>query len=266
MRWRRREAERASEAQAQKRARWALRRHRALKALRGVGAVLALPLRPLLWLGAKLPKPKQLPKWVAVLPVIAIIGGLAYASVQVGKARRAGGQQSDALFPAPVKLEEDIEVRFEDVRMAGRERGLDRWDLEGPRVRLSKDGRFTFFDEKPHGNFYHLKDWQAKQDQPATRTRSLVWRGDQARYDAFDEVLLINGHAHVVTDGKDTIETERMEYSQRTKQIEMPKPVKIAMADGTKVTCDAMTANTEGEVFEFKGKVRMIAPMKGGGM
>lgn len=232
-----------------------------------LGARIAFLGAPFRWLAAKLPiMPRQLPVGLALVPVVLIVGGLIYASTQITKARRAGGQQADSLLPAPVKLEEDIEVRFEQVHMTGRERGIDRWEMEGPKVRLSKDGRFTFFDGKPHGSFFHLKDWQAKADQPATRTRSLTWVGDQARYDAFDEQLDITGHAVITTDAKDTIRTERIEFRQRTKQIDMPKPVAIAMVDGTKVTSLAMSANTEAEVFEFKGKVRMVAPMKGGGM
>lgn len=266
MRWQRREARRA---EARREARRARRRSLA-QAWRARVAPLVRALAwawaPLGRLLAKLPSVRELPPWTAVLPVLVVVGGLIYVNQHLGRVRQSAGERADALLPDPVKLEENIEVRFEEVAMTGRERGFKRWDMFGPKVRLSNDGKFTYFDEKPHGSFYHLKDWKAKADQPATRTRSLVWAGDSARYDAFEEVLSIFGHAHLVTDEEDTIDTAEMTYRQRTKDIEMPKPVAIAMKDGTRVTSESMTANAEAEVFEFKGKVRMVAPMKGGGM
>lgn len=208
----------------------------------------------------KLPRPSRLPalpRWLRAWPVyviaVAVVGGTYYFVTH----RQAG--QGDTVLPASVKLESNIEVQFGDVVMQGRQKGIQRWTIEAPNVKLSKDGRYTYFEPHPKGTFINLKDWNAPDAQPSgqpdQKTRSLNWQADKAQFDSYTEDLAIDGHSVVTTDDNDVIKTEHIDYKSRTKAVEMPKPVDITQKNGTKMKADQLTANSDAEVLELKGHV-----------
>lgn len=208
--------------------------------------------------GLKLPRPK-LPAWLRPWPIYLLAVGVAGGTYYFVTHRQAG--QGDTVLPPSVKLESNIEIEFGDVIMQGRQKGVQRWTIQAPKVKLSKDGRYTYFEPRPQGNFVNLKDWN-QSDQAATasadpnaKVRSLDWIADKARFDSFTEDLDIDGHALVTTDEKDVIKTESIQYKSRTKAIEMPKPVDISMKKGTTMKADSLSANSDAEVMELKGHV-----------
>lgn len=192
--------------------------------------------------------------WPIYLLAIAVVGGTVY----VTRAQRAAGV-ADPVLPASVQLQQNIEIQFSDVIMQGRQKGVQRWTITSPKVSLSKDSRFTYFEPKPKGEFYNLKDWnQPEGAPPSEKNRSLTWTADKAQFDSFTEDLEIEGNAVIVTDTKDTIHTEKVEYKSRAKAVSMPKPVKIETTTGTKIKADSLEANTDAEVFELKGHVDLV--------
>jgi LPS export ABC transporter protein LptC len=192
--------------------------------------------------------------WPIYLLAIAVVGGTVYFT----RAQRAAGV-ADPVLPASVQLQQNIEIQFSDVIMQGRQKGVQRWTITSPKVSLSKDSRFTYFEPKPKGEFYNLKDWnQAEGAPPSDKNRSLTWTADKAQFDSFTEDLMIEGNAVIVTDTKDTIRTEKVEYKSRAKAVSMPKPVKIETTTGTKIKADSLEANTDAEVFELKGHVDLV--------
>jgi LPS export ABC transporter protein LptC len=206
------------------------------------------------------PAPKRgvkLPAWLRAWPVYLLAIAVSAGTYYFVTHRQAG--QGDTVLPPSVKLESNIEIEFGDVTMQGRQKGIQRWQIQAPKVKLSKDGRYTYFEPRPHGNFVNLKDWSAPDakpsNQPADKVRSLKWEADKARFDSFTEDLEIDGKAIVTTDEEDIIKTERIEYKSRSKAIEMPKAVDIVMKKGTTVKADALSANSDAEVMEFKGHV-----------
>ena len=210
----------------------------------------------------KAPKPsRQLPGWLRAWPVylltVAVVAGTFYITRQ----RQQAGQ-ADPLLPAVIQLEQNIEIQFADVTMQGRQKGVQRWVITSPKVALSKDGRYTYFDPDPTGRFLNLKDWKAKDEEPGEKVKSMDWKADKARFDSFTEDLEMDGHAVITTDDKDVIKTERVEYKSRTKRVHMPTPVVIKMNDGTDIKGDALEANTEAEVFELKGNVDFRTEVK----
>ena len=136
---------------------------------------------------------------------------------------------------------------------------------EPPKVSLSKDSRFTYFEPDPKGEFYNLKDWNAPEPSPGAspapdaKTRSMTWTAHKAEFDSFTEDLTIQGKAVITTDTKDVIKTEKVEYKSRSKYVYMPKPVDITMKTGTHVKADALKAHADAEVFELTGHVDMTS-------
>lgn len=194
--------------------------------------------------------------WPIYLIAIAVVGGGIYFTRQQ---RQAG--VADPFLPPSVQLQQNIEIQFGEVIMQGRQKGVQRWTISSEKVALSKDGRFTYFEPKPKGEFYNLKDWSAAEGKPSDKNRSLVWTADKAQFDSFTEDLLIEGKAVITTDTKDTIHTDKVEYKSRAKMVYMPKPVKIETTAGTKVTADQLEANADAEVFELKGHVDLVTPV-----
>lgn len=205
-------------------------------------------------LGLKINLTGWLRPWPIYILAIAVVGGTVYFT----RAQREAGV-ADPFLPASVQLKENIEIQFSDVIMQGRQKGVQRWTITSPKVSLSKDSRFTYFEPKPKGEFYNLKDWnQAEGAPPSEKNRSLTWTADKAQFDSFTEDLMIEGNAVIVTDTKDTIHTEKVEYKSRAKTVAMPKPVKITTPTGTKITADSLDANTDAEIFELKGHVDLV--------
>ena len=187
--------------------------------------------------------------WPVYLLAIAVVGGTVYM------VRNRAEGQADPVLPPAVKLEQNIEIQFGEVIMQGRQKGVQRWVITAPKVSLSRDGRYTTFDPDPTGKFYNLKDWQATEEKPSEKNRELNWKAKRAEFDSFTEDLSIEGSAVLTTDAGDVIKTERVEYKSRAKQVLMPKPVDIDMKDGTEITANELSANTDAEVLELKGKV-----------
>ena len=203
------------------------------------------------------PRGLKLKPWLRPWPIyviaLAVVGGGVYFTRQ----QRETGH-ADPLLPPNVQLQQNIEIQFGDVIMQGRQKGVQRWTITSPKVSLSKDSRFTYFEPDPKGAFYNLKDWnQAENAPPSDKNRSMQWTAKKASFDSFTEDLLIEGNAVITTDTKDVIHTDKVEYKSRSKYVYMPKPVTIQTSKGTKVKADSLKANSDAEVFELTGHVDM---------
>lgn len=205
-------------------------------------------------------KLSPLKTWLRPWPVYVLAIAVTAGTFYMVRTREAG--TADPVLPATISLEQNIEIQFQDVIMQGRQKGVQRWVIDSPKVALSRDGRYTYFEPNPKGKFFNLKDWEA--DEAASgasdpeRMRSMDWTADKAQFDSFTEDLEIEGNAVITTDEKDVIKTERVEYKARQKEVIMPKPVDIKTNDGTTITADGLTANTDAEVFELKGNVDLV--------
>lgn len=193
-------------------------------------------------------------------PVYLIMVGVVAGTMYMVRTRAAG--TADPVLPPSVTLEQNIEIQFQDVIMQGRQKGVQRWVITSPKVSLSRDGRYTYFEPDPKGKFFNLKDWNQTEGEPTDKVRSLDWKAKKAEYDSFTEDLKIDGDAIITTDTQDVIKTETVEYSSRQKKVNMPKPVDIRTKDGTIMKGNEMTANTDAEVMELRGNVSLVTPTK----
>ncbi|HEY9722131.1 MAG TPA: LPS export ABC transporter periplasmic protein LptC [Oscillatoriaceae cyanobacterium] len=198
----------------------------------------------------------RVPAWLRPWPIY--LGAVAIVIIAVQMARHRAPHTADPLLPGTITLKPDIEVQFGDVIMEGREQGVKRWVITAPKVGLSRDGRYTYFDPHPKGRFFNLKDWSAQDNQQSDKMRSLVWQGDHAQYDSFTHDLAIDGHVIITTDVGDVIKTEHVDYNAIQKQVQLPKPVTVAMKDATDVKADTLKANTGAQVLEMQGHVDLL--------
>jgi LPS export ABC transporter protein LptC len=204
--------------------------------------------------------PRRWPGWLRAVPLLVLLVAVIGAAVWVTRARKQAGLAADSVLPVTIQLASNVEVKFGEVTMQGRQKGVQRWLISAPTVSLSKDSRYTYFEPRPKGRFLNLKDWKARDEAPTDKVRSLDWQADRAQFDSFSDDLEMTGHVVITTDDKDVIKTEKMSYKARTKRVQMPGKVDIKMADGTEARADALEANSDAEVFELKGHVDFKAP------
>ncbi|MEB3285516.1 MAG: LPS export ABC transporter periplasmic protein LptC [Candidatus Sericytochromatia bacterium] len=199
------------------------------------------------------PSPRR-PVWLSAWPVYLILVVVVAITIYVTRTRQQAGL-ADPLLPAAIQLEQNIEVKFTDVTMQGRQKGIQRWIIEAPIVSLSRDGRYTHFEPNPKGRFLNLKDWRSDEASGTTKVRSLDWTAKRAQFDSFSEDLEMNENVVLHTDDNDVIKTQKLLYKARTKKVLMPEKVDIKMTDGTEAVADSLEANSDAEVFELKGNV-----------
>ncbi|MGE5708064.1 MAG: hypothetical protein ACM3YO_07000, partial [Bacteroidota bacterium] len=102
--------------------------------------------------------------WKVFLVFLLILAGGVYAL------RQQKGQALNPFLPAPVRMQPQIELQFNKVVMQGRQKGVKRWNIWSKQVQISQDQQFVYFENRPHGSFYNLKDWAATESaspQPA---------------------------------------------------------------------------------------------------
>jgi len=168
--------------------------------------------------------------------------------------------QSPILPAAAVKMEPHIELLFTGVQMQGREKGTVRWTITADQVSSSQNQQFVYFDEKPRGTFYNLKNWDAAAEASASN-RKVDWVAKKAEYDSLSEAMTIQGDAVFTTDEQDVIKTDEVFYSARLKEVRMPKPVELVSHNGTTIKADRATADIEIEAVDLNGNVELTSPL-----
>lgn len=101
--------------------------------------------------------------WKVFLVFLLILAGGVYAL------RQQKGQAMNPFLPAPVRMQPQIELQFNQVVMQGRQKGVKRWNIWSKQVQISQDQQFVYFENRPHGSFYNLKDWAATESAPLTQ-------------------------------------------------------------------------------------------------
>lgn len=168
--------------------------------------------------------------------------------------------QSPILPAAAVKMEPHVELLFSGVQMQGREKGTVRWSITADQVSSSQNQQFVYFEEKPRGTFYNLKNWDPAPEATSSN-RKVDWVAEKAEYDSLSEAMTIKGNAVFTTDEKDVIKTDEVFYSARLKEVRMPKPVELLSHNGTTIKADQATADIEIEAVDLRGNVELTSPL-----
>lgn len=164
----------------------------------------------------------------------------------------------------PVKAQPDpkIELRFHQVELKGRKDGTPNWEIKADQMEVSRDQRFAYFKGEPKGRFFNLKDWSGKPE-GEQKSRSFEWNAKQATYDSVDENLTIEGKVHIVTDAKDTLDTEIIRWLSKEQKIYIDKPLKVVGSNKTpKIEAQKATADVKLEIIEFEGQVKIETVVK----
>ena len=222
---------------------------------------------------------------VLLIFLLIVLGGLYLLKKQDGKA-------INPFLPAAVRMQPQIELQFNEVVMQGRQKGTKRWNIWAKQVQISQDQQYVYFENHPKGSFYNLKDWSASASTTTTAVPAMVpptinapvpgypavpspspsyytgkvrtadWTANRAEYDTYAESLKLQGNAVLVTDEKDELKTELLEYRTRQNSVAIPKKMTFLSHDKSRIAADQASADIKLEKLDLKGKVSVFSPMK----
>lgn len=194
--------------------------------------------------------------------------------------RRPEIPRNTLLKPVEARMRPELELQFEGVEVRGRDKGIARWEIQVPEMTAGQNQRVIEFVGKPRGRFVNLKDWKANPEatlppaivpigptpRPAETptVRSVRWTARSAEYDNDYEELTIRGGATFTTDDKDVLTTEEARYKVREHRMNLPRRLLLKTRDGKmKVQADKASADTQLEVLELAGRVRIDSAGEG---
>lgn len=167
-----------------------------------------------------------------------------------------------AAIEPPQRPDEQIELRFFDVELRGRKQGTPFFTILADEAEVSRDQRFVTFlkkKQKPHGEFFNLKDWEKEEgDQPSEgppKRRALRWEADQASYDFTMQKLTMQKDVRIVTDLDDLILTDEMIWSKQKETLESSTRSKITTHHDSYMESDKLKVETKDKTLYLDGKV-----------
>jgi hypothetical protein len=194
-------------------------------------------------------RPRGRASWLILGLLVVVVSGTTYYLRQKQLTKTS-------LMPSTkVEMEPQMELKFDEVVMRGRDKGTARWEIRVPEMNVSENQRVVYFKDHPKGKFLNLKDWSDKPDKEK-RNRSVDWVADSAQYDNDFQELSIKGNGVFTTDEKDVMKTDNVTYRQRDNLVMVNSPFKFDSHDHKlQMKGDVATADTKLEILEMGGKV-----------
>jgi lipopolysaccharide export system protein LptC len=178
--------------------------------------------------------------------------------------------------PAGPRIQEaksQIEVRFRNAVVKGRKNGTPYWTVFCKNVESARESSKVFFRDKPYGEFYNIKDWSKETGNnmipvnpspspPQERLRTFNWDSDEAEYDTETEDLTLRKNVKVVTDDKDIIKTDELQWKNSQQKAISNKRTTITGHEGHPIIkADSLEAETKMDVLNLKGNVEIITEL-----
>jgi hypothetical protein len=186
--------------------------------------------------------------------------------------------------PAGPQIQEaksQIEVRFRDAIVKGRKNGTPYWTVFSKNVEVERDTPWVFFKDKPHGEFYNLKDWSKSEQNPENtnniqpnlnpspspdskneRLRTFIWNADKAEYNTDTEDLNLKQNVNIITDDKDSIKTEEMHWNNSKQKATSDKRTVIVAHKGHPVIhADSVEGDVKLDILNLKGHVEITTEL-----
>jgi LPS export ABC transporter protein LptC len=178
--------------------------------------------------------------------------------------------------PAGPQIQEaksQIEVRFRNAIVKGRKNGTPYWTVYCKNVESARESSKVFFKEKPNGEFYNIKDWSKETESSpnmvnpspspsAERLRTFKWDSDEAEYDTETEDLTLKKNVVVVTDEKDTIKTDELQWKNADQKAVSHKRSNIVAHKGYPIiNADNLEADVKSDILNLKGNVEIITEL-----
>ncbi len=175
--------------------------------------------------------------------------------------------------PAGPQIQEarsEIEVRFKDAVVKGRKNGTPYWTVFSKNVEVERDTPWVFFKDKPHGEFYNLKDWSKSEQNPENneqtnnqenkdeRLRTFTWNADKAEYNTETEDLNLKQNVKIITDDKDSIKTEEMHWNNANqKAVSDTRTTIIGHKGHPVIYADKVEGDIKLDILNLKGHVEI---------
>ena len=199
--------------------------------------------------------------WMIPLVVVMIIDISGYGLWKMSA-------RNPAAIEPPQEAQDQVELRFYDVELRGREQGTPFFVIFADEVEVTRDNRYVNFKEgaqKPHGEFFNLKDWE--QDLGNTETtednkRRIVWEARKATYDRNQQDLRMEEDVKVITDTKDIVLTDELLWQKKDESLSSQTRSKVRTHKGAYMTADTMDVKTKDKEMYLEGRVYIEMPIK----
>lgn len=191
------------------------------------------------------------PWMLSVLSVMAI-GAMGYGFWKMQAKNPA------AVLPDKPITDPGISLRFEDVELRGRKMGTPFFTIRADKVEVSKDNRYVTFikgKNKPHGEFYNLKDWEEDPSGGTPRRRAITWEANKAIFDTQDQNLTMEGQVRVKTDAGDRIQTEQMIWNRNEEMLSSDTRTLVDTHYDTHIGSNKLKVNTRTKALDLEGRV-----------
>lgn len=165
-----------------------------------------------------------------------------------------------AITPDP-QPDPEISLRFFDIEMRGRSEGTDFFSIWADEIEVSKDQINVIFkkrENKPHGEFRNLKDWEKKEDAPEEfppRKRSMIWEANEADYNTRTQNLTMRDQVKVITDTQDIIVTNEMRWIKFSETLASPSKTYVTTSKGTYMESNQLKVETKDKALYLEGQV-----------
>lgn len=192
--------------------------------------------------------------WILPLLGLATLGGMIFGFWQLSA-------KNPAAIPPPAPTDESISLRFDNVELHGRKQGTPFFTIYADRVEVTRDQRYVKFlkgKNKPHGEFYNLKDWEPDIDPrkgPSSLTRAVRWEAENAEYDYQTQSLKMQKNVEIVTDAGDVIKTDEMVWSRNDETLSSSTRSTIDSHDKNHLESDKLKVETRQKNIYLEGRV-----------
>lgn len=189
------------------------------------------------------------PWMLSVLSVLAI-AGMFYGFWKLNASNPAA--------PAPKPQPDSrISLRFEQVELRGRKQGTPFFTILADRVEVGKDDKVTFLKDKqkPHGEFFNLKDWEEDPTGSLSKRRAITWEANEAVFDTIAQNLTMKGAVRIKTDAGDTIATEEMVWNRNDQTLTSNTRTRVHTHQDTYLQSNRLKAETKDKNLTLTGQV-----------
>lgn len=199
--------------------------------------------------------------WMLPVMVLMIIGLSGYGLWKMSA-------RNPAAIEPPVEAQDQVELRFYDVELRGRKEGTPFFVIFADEVEVTRDNRYVNFKEganKPHGEFFNLKDWEkdlGNTDSTEDTRRNIVWEARKATYDRNQQDLRMEENVEVVTDTKDLILTDELLWRKQDESLSSQTRSKVYTHKGAYMTANTMDVKTKDKEMYLEGRVYIEMPIK----
>ncbi len=184
--------------------------------------------------------------------------------------------------PQAQTIQSDIEVRFKDATVRGRRAGIPYWTVFSKTVESERNSPMVYFKDKPTGEFYNLKDWSkettsttlneannqvtqpinginpSNNTKPNDRLRTFTWNADIAKYNTDTEDLILEKNVNIVTDDKDSIKTDELQWNNFNQKAISNKRTTITGSKGYPIVkADKVEGDVKMDILNLKGNVEI---------